>query len=277
MTNLLNIFSQIRIMDIIDIIIVAFVVYKVLHFIRETRASQLVKGLILLLVVTNLSDWLHLNTIYWILKNTMTLGSIALIIVFQPELRRALEYLGRGKFWNRSFLEIRQEVIKELTSNVISALTYLSKHNIGALIIIERETSISDFTETGTILNADISDQLLINIFNTNAPLHDGAVIIRGESIYAAGCVLPLSENKSLSKELGTRHRAGIGITERSDAVSLIVSEETGAISIAIDGKLSRFLDIQSIERILNNLYLNTIEAKNPLLPLFRKIWGSKR
>ncbi|MFA5528162.1 MAG: diadenylate cyclase CdaA [Peptostreptococcales bacterium] len=275
MPNVLNIFSQIRVMDVIDIIIVALVVYKVLHFIRETRASQLVKGLILLLIVTNLSELLRLNTIYWLLRNTMTLGSIAIIIVFQPELRRALEYLGRGKFWTRSFLEIRQELVKDLISNLVSALSYLSKNNIGALIILERETSISDFTETGTILNADVSEQLLINIFNTNAPLHDGAVIIRGESIFAAGCVLPLSENKSLSKELGTRHRAGIGITERSDAVSLIVSEETGAISIAIDGKLSRFLDIQSVERILNNLYLN--DKKHPLLPFVKKIWSPKR
>lgn len=274
MTNVLNIISQIRVMDVIDIIIVAFVVYKVLHFIRETRASQLVKGLILLLIITNLSEWMHLNTIYWLLRNTMTLGSIAIIIVFQPELRRALEYLGRGKFWTRSFLEIRQELVNDLINNLVSALSYMSKSKIGALIIIERETSISDFTETGTILNADVSEQLLINIFNTNAPLHDGAVIIRGESIFAAGCVLPLSENKSLSKELGTRHRAGIGITERSDAVSLIVSEETGAISIAIDGKLSRFLDLQSVERILNNLYLN--EKKHSLLPFVKKIWRQK-
>lgn len=270
---LLNALTQIRIIDIIDIAVVAFVLYKILLFIQETRAEQLVKGLLFIIIVTNVSGWLKLYAIHWILKNTMTLGAIALIIVFQPEMRRALEYLGRGKFLSKSYVEIDKEIAQEITDYIIKAITYFSKLNIGALIIIERETAISDVVETGTKLNADISEEILINIFNTNAPLHDGAVIIRGKRIFAAGCVLPLSENKNLSKELGTRHRAGIGITENSDAVALIVSEETGAISIAIDGKLSRFLDVKSVERILMNIYLSKVDEKHTLMPLIKKIW----
>lgn len=274
MSELISIFTHLKITEIIDIAFVAFVIYKLLQFIRETRAEQLVKGLIFILIITQISDWLQLHVIYWILKNTITLGSIALIIVFQPELRRALEYLGRGKFLTRSFTEINKEIAEEITQSIINAISYLTKHNIGALIIIERETAVGDVIETGTTLNAEISDQLLLNIFNTSAPLHDGAVIIRGKNILAAGCVLPLSQNKNLSKELGTRHRAGIGITEHSDAVAIIVSEETGAISISMDGKLSRFLDIKSIERILMNVYINKIEQKNTIIPLLRKIWS---
>ncbi len=273
MEAFLSVFSQIRIIDFIDIAVVAFVLYKILKFIQETRAEQLVKGLVFILIVTKLSQWLGLYTIHWVLQNTITLGMIALIIVFQPEMRRALEYLGRGKFLSKSFTEINKDVAEEITSEIIKAVTYFTKHNIGALIIIERETGIGEIIETGTKLNAEISEELLINIFNVNAPLHDGAVIIRGKVIFAAGCVLPLSQNKNLSKELGTRHRAGIGITENSDGVALIVSEETGAISICIDGKLSRFLDIKSVERILLNIYLREIKEKNSLMPLIKKIW----
>lgn len=272
----LSVLSQFRIMDIIDIVVVAFVLYKLLQFIQETRAEQLVKGLVIILVMTKISEWLGLFTIHWILQNTMTLGMIALIIVFQPELRRALEYLGRGKFLSKSFAEIDKDIAHEITAQIIKAVTYFTKHNIGALIIIERETAVGDVIETGTKLNAEISGELLINIFNTGAPLHDGAVIVRGKTILAAGCVLPLSENKNLSKELGTRHRAGIGITENSDAVALIVSEETGAISISIDGKLSRFLDVKSVERILLNIYLSKTKEKSGIISSVKKLWRQK-
>lgn len=273
MEAFLNVFSQIRIIDIIDIAVVAFVLYRILQFIQETRAEQLVKGLVFILVVTKITEWLGLFTINWILQNTITLGMIALIIVFQPEMRRALEYLGRGKFISKSFVEIDKDIAEEITSKIITAVSTFSKQNIGALIIIERETAVGDIIETGTRLNAEISAELLINIFTINTPLHDGAVIIRGKQILAAGCVLPLSENKNLSKELGTRHRAGIGITENSDAVALIVSEETGAISVCIDGKLSRFLDVKSVERILLNIYLNKNNNKSTIMPLIKKIW----
>lgn len=273
MAAFLKIVSEIRVMDVIDVAIVAFVLYKVLQFIQETRAEQLLKGLLILLIATKLSDVLKLYTTYWILKNTVTLGMIALIIVFQPELRRGLEYIGRGKFISKSFTEIDKEKAIQITAAILKAVEYFSKYNIGSLIIIERETAIGEIIETGTKLNAEISQELLINIFNVNAPLHDGAVIIRGDKILAAGCVLPLTPNNSLSRELGTRHRAGIGITENSDSVAIIVSEETGAISISIDGKLSRFLDVKSVERIILNVYLNHKEDNKAIMPLIKKIW----
>lgn len=188
----------------------------------------------------------------------MTLGVIALVIVFQPELRRGLEYVGRSKLVKAPFGQLDKEKAKTITASFIRAVDNFSTNKVGALIILERETSLTDIAETGTLLNADISAELLGNLFYEGSPLHDGAVIVRGDKIFAAGCVLPLTQNKNLSKELGTRHRAGIGITENSDAITLIVSEETGIISIAVDGKLSRFLDIKTVEKTLLNLFLNT-------------------
>jgi diadenylate cyclase len=253
-----NIISGVGISDAIDIFIVAFVIYKVLGFIKESRAEQLVKGLLVLVLATVLSDQLHLYTLNWILKGTMTLGVVALVIVFQPELRRGLEYVGRSKLVKAPFGQLDKEKAKTITASFIKAVDGFSTNKVGALIILERETSLTDIAETGTILNAEISTEILGNLFYEGSPLHDGAVIVRGDKIFAAGCVLPLTQNKSLSKELGTRHRAGIGITENSDAITLIVSEETGIISIAVDGKLSRFLDIKTVEKTLLNLFLTT-------------------
>ena len=264
---ILKVFSSISITDVIDILIVAIIIYKLLGFIRQTRAEQLVKGLFVLVVTTVLSEYLHFYTLHWILKNTMALGVVALVIIFQPELRRGLEHLGRGKIANLPFMGQQQfdkDKAKEMTSQFVKAVDRFSRERCGALIILERQTSLNDIAETGTILNADITTELLGNIFYEGAPLHDGAVIIRGDKIYAAGCVLPLTQNKSLSKDLGTRHRAGIGITENSDAISLIVSEETGVISAAVDGNLTRFLDIKTVEKTLLNLFLNVMdEEKN--------------
>lgn len=256
MTELTNIIEAIGITDVIDIAIVAFVAYKVIGFIRETRAEQLAKGLLILVVALFISEKCYLYTLNWILDKTLSVGMIALVVVFQPELRRGLEYIGRSKLISNQFTQMNKEKVKEVTSILVKAVDYFSSHKIGALMVIEREITLNDIAETGTELNAEISTEILGNIFYEGAPLHDGAAIIRGERIFAAGCVLPLTQNKSLSKELGTRHRAGIGITENSDAVSLIVSEETGIISIAIDGKLSRFLDLKTVEKTLLNLYL---------------------
>ncbi len=272
METVLSIIYNIRPMDVVDVIVVAFFIYKILQFIKETRAEQLVKGLLLLLFATRISDWLKLYTVSWILRNTMTLGMIALIIVFQPELRRALEYIGRGSLFSKYIVPVEKDHLGELKSSISNAVAYLKQRKTGALIIIERETGLSEVADTGSRLNAHISEELLINLFNTNAPLHDGAVIIRGDRLLAAGCVLPLSHNKNLSKNLGTRHRAGIGITENSDAVAIIISEETGDISVAIDGKLSRFLDVKSIERIILNIYENQSAKSNAFTTLLRKI-----
>ena len=254
-----NIVSSIGIFDILDIAVVAFIIYKILGFIQETRAQQLVKGLLVLLVVFFLSDVLHLYTLNWLLKTFMSIGIIALVVIFQPELRRGLEYVGRNKIVKAPFGQVDKAKAKQITDEFVKALTGFSETRTGALIVIEKEVSLTDIAETGTEINGDISAQLLGNIFYEGAPLHDGAVIIRGDKVYAAGCVLPLTENKELNKDLGTRHRAGIGITENSDAITLIVSEETGVISYAVSGKLTRFLDSKMVEKLLLNLYIPAV------------------
>lgn len=272
-----NILSTIAITDIIDIAIVAFVIYKVLGFIRETRAEQLVKGLLVLVVAFFVSYAFNLNTLNWILQETMTLGVIALVVVFQPELRRGLEYVGRSKFVKPQFGHMGKEEAKMITAAIVKAIDYCSANKIGALIILEREISLNDIAETGTTVDATISTEMLCNIFYEGAPLHDGATIIRGNRVFSAGCVLPLTQSKSLSKDLGTRHRAGIGITENSDAISLIVSEETGIISMAMDGKLSRFLDIKTVEKTLLNLYFDQGEQQSVKVPILHKLWRGNK
>ncbi|ABR50387.1 protein of unknown function DUF147 [Alkaliphilus metalliredigens QYMF] len=255
MLQVLELFRNIGMRDIADMAIVAFVFYKLYMLIRETRAEQLIKGILVLLIATQLSEWLQLHVINWILRNTMTVGLIALLIVFQPEMRRALEYIGRTKFLTKSIIDIEDEEIKNTVEEVVEAVGSLSRQKIGALLVIEKETGLSEVSETGTYLGAKISRALLINIFIPNTPLHDGAVVIRKGDIMAAGCFLPLTENPNLNKELGTRHRAALGMTERSDAIVIVVSEETGAISIAENGKLSRFLDLDDLRRNLMNTY----------------------
>jgi len=255
--QVIEMFSNISIRDIIDMAIVAVVFYKLFMLIRETRAEQLIKGLIILLTATKVSEWSKLYVTNYILKNTMTLGLIALLIVFQPELRRALEYIGRSRLLTKSIAELAVEELDEKVKEIVEAVASLSRQKIGALIILERETGINDVIETGNIIEAKISSSLLINIFIPNGPLHDGAVVIRKDKIMAAGCFLPLTENPNLSKELGTRHRAGLGITETSDALAIIVSEETGAISIAKEGKLSRFLDVKTLTKVIKDAYSN--------------------
>ena len=187
---------------------------------------------------------------------------IGVIVIFQPELRRALEYMGRSQLMKGSFSQMDKEKGKHITAQIIRAIENFSANRVGALMVFEKETSLMDIIETGTVIDAEISDQLLGNIFYEGAPLHDGALIIRQDRAYAAGCVLPLTHDKSISKDLGTRHRAGIGITENSDALVLIVSEETGAISMASEGKLTRFLDIKTVEKMLLNMYWNNEPKK---------------
>ena len=266
-----NIVSSIGITDILDILIVAFIVYKVLGFIRETRAEQLAKGLLVLVVGTLLSDICHLYTLHWILSNVMTVGLIALIVLFQPELRRALEKLGRSKFINISE-DVDKDDAKRIVIGMSKAIETMSATKTGALMVIERETKLNDIVETGTIVDAAISAEMIGNVFYEGAPLHDGAVIIRGGRLYAAGCVLPLTQNKKLGKELGTRHRAGIGVTETSDSLVIIVSEETGVISLAQNGELTRFVDVKRIEKILLGLYLQE-EQKGVLTEAIVKVF----
>lgn len=250
-----NIISNIGVNDVLDILIVAFLFYKLLGFIRETRAEQLAKGLLVLVVVALAARWLHLYTLQWILSNLVNVGLIAVVIIFQPELRRLLENLGRNKLIS-NFAGIDLEEAEEITVEIREALLSMSKSRTGALIVFERETSLTDIVETGTLIQAGISREMIGNIFYEGAPLHDGALIVRGDKLWAAGCVLPLTEDKKLSKELGTRHRAGIGITENSDALVFIVSEETGIISKAEDGRLERMLTASRIDELLKSIYI---------------------
>lgn len=267
-----KVFSGIAISDVIDILIVAFVVYKLLGLIKQTRAEQLLKGVMLLVVATFVSDLLNLHTINWILKGTVALGAVAILIVFQPELRRALEYMGRTKFMKGSSNRLDKEKGKQITSQVIKAVDSFSAERVGALIVFERDTNLTDIAETGTIIDAEISEQLLGNIFYEGAPLHDGAVIVKDGRVRAAGCVLPLTRNNNISKSLGTRHRAGIGITEHSDSLVLIVSEESGIISIAEDGQLTRYLDLKTVEKTLLNMFLNPENMTTTMSTVHRMI-----
>lgn len=256
-----NIITHIGITDILDILIVAFLVYKLLGFIKETRAEQLAKGLLLLVVATVVSEWCHFYTLHWLLSGALSVGLIAIIIIFQPELRRLLENLGRNRL-NNVFSGIDKEEAKKIVGEFVDATKAMSEERTGALMIIERETSLNEIVETGTIIDAKISSELIGNVFYEGSPLHDGALIIRGDRLLAAGCVLPLTENKKLSKELGTRHRAGIGITENSDAFTIIVSEETGIISVAENGKLKRPIQAEELRTILMSLYFQEDSKK---------------
>lgn len=236
--------------DIVDILIVTYIIYHLILLVRGTRAIQLLKGLLVLVLIWAVSTWFDLYTLKWLMNQMFTFGVVAIFIIFQPELRRALEQLGRGKLFNRGIAD-EEEFAREI-GEIIKALNYLSRRKIGALIVFERNTGINEYTESGIPIQSVITSQLLINIFIPNTPLHDGAVIIQGHKITAAACYLPLSENPFISKELGTRHRAAIGISEVGDAVSIVVSEETGQISLAIDGQVVR--DIKE-ESLISKLY----------------------
>ena len=222
------------IVSILDIAIVIFLLYKAVKVLRKTRAWQLLKGIAILVILTIVSGWLKFRILNYILTSVMMYGVFLLIVVFQPELRRGLEQLGTGKF--RKFLGMTKDLegkTKETVYRVVIAATELSKHKTGALIVLERDIKIKDIIDTGIYIDSEVSPQLLVNIFVPNTPLHDGAVIISDNKIAAAACMLPLADDKDIARELGTRHRAAIGITKETDCVAVVVSEETGKISIA--------------------------------------------
>ncbi|MEG6523342.1 diadenylate cyclase CdaA [Desulfotomaculum sp. 1211_IL3151] len=248
----------INLTSILDILLVTYVFYRFMRIIQGTRAVQLIKGLVVLLVATTVTSWFHLNTLNWLLQQVMTGLVVALPIVFQPELRRALESLGRGKFFARSMSTLKEADRSRMINEVVRAITVLTKNKMGALIIVERVTGLEEHIDSGVKLDGIVSGEFLVNIFIPNTPLHDGAAVIRGDRVVAAACFLPLSENPDISKELGTRHRAGIGISEVSDALAIIVSEETGTISLAIDGVLDRMLD----ESTLKQKLMDALEPK---------------
>lgn len=251
-----NVFVGFRLIDVLDIVIVAYLVYKILGFIQETRAQQLVRGLVVLGIVFFVSDFLKLYLLNWLLRNFVTMGLFALIVLFQPELRRGLEQLGRRNIVSGQFRSLDKENAIEVVKKIVAAVDDFSATRTGALIVFERETMLNDIIETGTIVDARISVRLLGNLFYEGSPLHDGAVIIRGDRIHAASCVLPLTEKKNIGRNLGTRHRAGLGVSEVSDALVIVVSEETGVISVAENGNFRRFMDLKSVEKILLGVYM---------------------
>ncbi len=251
-------FVYIGLVDIIDVLLVAFIFYKGIGLVKETRAQQVLKGIVFLLVLVPLSEWLRLDALNYILVNVMQIGIIAIIIVFQPELRRILEKVGR--FNVGSIFKADQGMgnlnLDEHITSIATAAGNLSLTKTGALIVIERETKLGEIAGTGTMLDAAISSQLVENVFFHNSPLHDGAMIIRSDRIVAAGCYLPLTENNTLSKKLGTRHRAGIGISETADCVVVIVSEETGNISLALSGSLETSFTPDTLRKRLSALLM---------------------
>ena len=258
--KLVFLLSTIRITDVIDIFIVSFMFYKLFALIRGTRATQLIKGILFIFIGSKLSEFFKLYTISWILNNAVTVGFIAILIVFQPELRRILEHIGNNKLLKPvNFEESRSNA--NVIEEIVKATYSLAGKKIGALMVLERKTGLRDIIETGISLNSDISYELLMNIFIPNTPLHDGAVVISNDHIIAASCFLPLTDNKQISMELGTRHRAGIGISEKSDAIVIVVSEETGYVSICEKSKINRNV---SKEYLLNYLVENfVVEEKN--------------
>ena len=239
--------------DYIDIAIIAFLIYQLVTLTRQTRAIQVLKGLAVIIVASYASELLGLTVLNWVLRSILNNGVIVLLILFTPELRKALEQIGRSAKLDRSSQRDESErVIDEITQ----CLLRLSRRRVGALIVFEQRTGLKDITESsGTQIDSLISAPLLENIFEPNTPLHDGAVIIRGTRIVSAACVLTLSENSSISRDLGTRHRAGLGVSENTDALVLIVSEETGIISMARGGRLTRYLDADSLRKILGEMY----------------------
>lgn len=262
----------IRIMDIVDILVVAFVIYKIILMLQTTSSARIAKSIVIILLLTALTSVLHMYLMNYLLDKILEIGLLALVIMFQPELRRILEKLGSKSF--REILSTKQEQrnIDYVISETVKACEIMSRERTGVLIVFERTSSLEDYQKTGTLIDARVSSELLRNIFFTKASLHDGAVIIRNERIAAAGCVLPLTENRNISSDLGTRHRAGIGMSEVSDAVVVIVSEETGTISVAISGMLKRHLAPQTLEKLLLNELAPKEETKtrNPL-KLLRK------
>lgn len=237
---------------LIDIAVLSYVIYKFLLLIRGTRAVQLLKGLIVLLIVYFLSDILGLHAINWLLSEAWAVLFLALAVIFQPELRRALEHIGRGNIFNITRNSLANVDVTHVIDEIVAACVSCAKTRTGALIIIERETGLQDYVDTGITVDAKVTQELLVNIFVPNTPLHDGATIVRGDRVMAAACFLPLSDNPYISLSLGTRHRAAIGISEVSDALALAVSEETGLISVANAGKLIRHLDEKQLREMLS-------------------------
>lgn len=275
MENILNAFNnffktiyfpQVHITDILEILIISFLLYQIIGWFKRSRAWTLFKGIAVLALCWLFAAIFELNTILWIFRNTISVGIIAIIVIFQPELRRALEQLGKQNFISSFFdsgnSEKKERFSSKTLNELIKATFEMSKNKTGALIVIEQNVALGDFERTGIPVDAVVSSQLLVNIFEHNTPLHDGAVIMRNNRITAATCYLPLSDSLEINKELGTRHRAGIGISEVSDSMTIIVSEETGDVSVAVGGELFRGLDADNLKKKLSYIQNKSLDVK---------------
>ena len=250
---------QINLTDIVEIIIISFLMYQILLWIKSTRAWTLFKGIIVIALFTLIAYIFQMNTILWLVNKTINVGIIAVIIIFQPELRRALEQLGRknflGKVFNTDVGKVSTERFGDKTINeIVRAVYQMGRAKTGALIVIEKEVSLGEYERTGIDVDGIVTAQLLINIFEHNTPLHDGAILVRGDRVVSATCYLPLSDNMELSKELGTRHRAAVGVSEVTDSLTIVVSEETGSVSVAAEGRLRRNVDEDALRGILADI-----------------------
>ena len=250
--------------------IVAIILYKVYEMLQDTRAITLVKGLLVLLGITLVCNWMELHVISWLLQKTVTLIFVALPIVFQPELRRALEHLGQGRFLGNAAL-LDDEQARSVVHELVRAVRTLASTKTGALLVIERNMGLNDISATGIQIDGLITAEFLLNVFIPNTPLHDGAAVIRGNRLIAAGCLLPLTENRTLSTELGTRHRAAIGLSEQCDALIVVVSEETGTISIAENGHIMRHLDKETLQAMLEPAFSSMKPGFRELVENWRK------
>lgn len=263
MTDFISVIAEnlklLRVRDVLDVLIVAYLIYMGVKLVRETRAFQLIKGIVVIVVAAQVSGWLDLNVLNTILVYAMEVGVLALLVVFQPELRSMLEKVGRTSFKNLFTQEIGN--MEDVIEDVVVACGYMASQKIGALIVMENTTKLADIGSTGTRLDSLVSSGLLINIFIPNTPLHDGAVLIGDGKVKAAACFLPLTKNNDLSKELGTRHRAAIGMSEVADCMVVVVSEETGKISVAANGSLTRNLNMDSLRKLLKKGLIKTPDA----------------
>lgn len=276
MQSWLSFLPRITFNNLVEIVIMAVIVYEVLLWIKNTRAWTLLRGLVVILALGVFAAILHLNTILWLLEKTATIAVTALVIIFQPELRRALEQLGSKNLITGIFslddTKTQHEFTERTANEIVKATFEMAKVKTGALIVIERNTSLKEFERTGIEINGTVSTQLLINIFEHNTPLHDGAVIIRGNRISAATCYLPLSDNLMISKALGTRHRAALGISEITDSITIVVSEETGRVSLVEDGLLRRIGDAEALRTALSGMDVQEEAGSNRF-----KIWKGRK
>jgi len=255
--------TTVRIWDAIDILIMTIIVYRVLRLMQRTSASSVIKGLILIILLAVVSNFFNMNILSYLLGQALQNGILLLVILFQPEIRKMFETMGTTKLNTLFRRKGKYEAIETVIKQIVSACYDMSKNDTGAIIVYERKVGLNDYATTGVAINSNVSTELIQNIFYPNSPLHDGALIIREDKIISASCMLPLSTNYALIKDLGMRHRAALGLTERSDAVVIVVSEQTGALSIATDGMLKRNLDHETFEKLLESEILSEYNSKS--------------